>query len=295
MSAAASRSESVRTCLAWNDLLNAPFNPGHLPASARARGTLRARFSRAGARSCLSDLFEAGGLRLRFPRNAQSCEAVIVNTGGGVIGGDSAILSFAADAGADVTLTTQAAEKIYRAQNIPAQIALDLTAAEGARLEWLPQETILFDGAKLTRTFSLDMHNSARVTLLEATVFGRLAMGEHSITGHLCDRWRLRRDGRLVFAEDLRLTGEIGSMLDRQSCGAGARATALLLHIAPDAEALLEPVRKSLASATCEAGASAWNGLLAIRLLSPAPETMRAALKPLLDILRGRPAPRVWQ
>jgi len=274
--------------------LNAPFNPGHLPASARARGAIRARFARAGDRSCVSELYEAGGLRLRFPRNAQSCEGVIVNTGGGVIGGDSAALSFAADAGADVTLTTQAAEKIYRAQNIPAHISLDLAAAENTRLEWLPQETILFDGAKLNRSFTLDMHNSARVTLLEATVFGRLAMGEHSIGGHLADRWRLRRDGKLIFADDLRLEGDIGALLDRKSCGAGARATALLLHIAPDAEALVEPLRESLASAPCQAGASAWNGLIAIRLLSPAPEKMRAALSPLLDILRGRPAPRVW-
>jgi urease accessory protein len=275
--------------------LNAPFNPGHLPPSARARGAIRARFAKAGDRSCLAGLFEAGGLRLRFPRNAQSCEAVIVNTGGGVIGGDHAQLAFAAEAGADVTLTTQAAEKIYRAQNIPAHIALDLAAADNARLEWLPQETILFDGAKLNRTFTLDAQTSARVTLLEATIFGRLAMGEHSISGHLADRWRLRRDGKLIFADDLRLTGDIGAQLDRKSCGAGARATALLLHIAPDAEALLDPVRESLTSAPCQAGASAWNGLLAIRLLSPAPEKMRAALSPLLEILRGRPAPRVWQ
>ncbi len=275
--------------------MNAPFNPEHLPAEARARGAIRARFARAGGRSCLSEMHEAGGLRLRFPRNAESCEAVIVNTGGGVIGGDSAHLSFTAEAGADVMLTTQSAEKIYRAQNAPARISLDLAAQADTRLEWLPQETILFDGARLQRTFTLDADERARVTLLEATVFGRLAMGEHSISGCLADRWRLRRDGKLVFADDLRLEGGIGATLDRKSCGAGARATALLLHIAPDAEALLEPLRDSLANAPCQAGASAWNGLVAVRLLSVAPEHMRAALKPLLEILRGRPAPRVWQ
>jgi urease accessory protein len=275
--------------------LNAPYPAHHLPAEARARGAISARFARAGVRSCVSELYEAGGLRLRFPRNADSCEAVLVNTGGGIIGGDRADLSFAAGAGADVTLTTQAAEKIYRAQNIPAQISLDLVAGADARLEWLPQETILFDGARLNRAFTLDAQASARVTLLEATVFGRLAMGERSISGHLADRWRLRRNGKLVFADDLRLSGDIGALLDRRSCGAGARATALLLHIAPDAESLLEPLRESLAGAPCQAGASAWNGVLAVRLLSPAPEHMRAALSPLLEILRGRPAPRVWQ
>jgi urease accessory protein len=275
--------------------LNAPFPSHHLPAEARARGAIRARFAKAGARSCVAGLYEAGGLRLRFPRNALSCEAVIVNTGGGVIGGDTAELSFVAEAGADVTLTTQSAEKIYRAQNAPARIGLDLAAQGDARLEWLPQETILFDGAKLHRSFALDAHESARVTLLEASVFGRLAMGEQNISGFLADRWRLRRSGQLIFADDLRLEGEIGALLDRKSCGAGARATALLLHIAPDAEAMLEPLRDSLAGAPCAGGASAWNGLVAVRLLAPAPEHMRAALTPLLEILRGRPAPRVWQ
>ena len=275
--------------------MNAPFNPGHVPAEARASGSIRASFREAGGRSCVSGLYEGGGLRLRFPRNAQSCEAVLVNTGGGIIGGDRAELAFSAQANADVTLTTQSAEKIYRAQNNSAHVSLDLVAHENARLEWLPQETILFNGAKLKRSFTLDAHGSARVTLLEATVFGRLAMGEDNISGSLADRWRLRRDGQLVFAEDLRLEGEIGKMLDRKACGAGARASALLVHLSPDAESLLEPMRDVLASAECAHGASAWNGILALRLLSPAPDTMRAALTNILEILRGRPAPRVWQ
>ncbi len=276
--------------------MNAPLpQDTHLPAHARARGAVRARFAANRGRSAIADLYEAGGLRLRFPRGTAGCEAVLVNTGGGVAGGDTAALSFHACADADVTLTTQAAEKIYRAQNIAARINLDLVAEEGARLEWLPQETILFDGARLTRDFTLCAAETARVTLLEATVFGRLAMGERDISGLLADRWRLRRAGKLVFAEDLRLEGEIAAILDRKACGAGARATALLLHMSPDAESLLEPVRESLSAAPCSAGASAWNGLLCVRLMSPAPEKMRAALSPLLEILRGRPAPRVWQ
>ncbi|MDB5649132.1 MAG: hypothetical protein JWL62_652 [Hyphomicrobiales bacterium] len=234
-------------------------------------------------------------MRLRFPRVARGCEGVIVNTGGGIAGGDMAALDFTSGVDAQVTLTTQAAEKIYRAQNVPARISLSLTAEAGAQLEWLPQETILFDGARLQRTLDLAAPASARVTLLESTVFGRLAMGEASISGVLTDRWRLRRDGKLVFAEDLRLDGAIGACLDRPACGAGARATALLVHMAEDAEGLLEPVRECLASATCGAGASAWNGVLVVRLLSPSPVALRAAIVPLLEILRGRPAPRVWQ
>lgn len=256
---------------------------------------MRASFAASAGRTSIARVYEAGGLRLRFPRVAQGCEGVIVNTGGGIAGGDMAALDFTAGPDAQVTLTTQAAEKIYRAQNVPARISVTLTAEAGSQLEWLPQETILFEGARLQRTLELVAPASARVTLLESTVFGRLAMGEASISGLLTDRWRLRRDGKLVFAEDLRLDGPIGAQLDRPACGAGARATALLVYMAPDAEAQLEPMRESLASATCGAGASAWNGVLVVRLLSPSPAALRAAIVPLLEILRGRPAPRVWQ
>jgi urease accessory protein len=275
--------------------LNAPVLSQNVPLAARARGAVRARFAALDGRSAIADLYEAGGLRLRFPRNAQTCEAVLVNTGGGIIGGDRAELSFSADAGADAMITTQSAEKIYRAQAEPAEIALSLEAGAGARLEWLPQETILFEGAKLKRNFTLDMAEDARVTLLEATTFGRLAMGEESINGLLADTWRLRRGGRLVYADNLRLDGALGETLDRKTCGNGARATALFLHLAPEAESLVDLARDLLAPAPCAWGASAWNGLLAIRLLSPQPEQIRAALVPLLETLRGRPAPRVWQ
>ena len=275
--------------------VNAPFVTPHVPQTARARGAIRARFSALHGRSGLADLYEGGGLRLRFPRNAQTCEAVLVNTGGGIIGGDRAELAFEVDAGADAMITTQAAEKIYRAQNVAAEIALSLTAGAGARLEWLPQETILFEGAKLKRTFALDMAENARVTLLEATTFGRLAMGEDSINGMLADTWRLRRGGKLIYADNLRLDGALGATLDRKTCGNGARGTALFLHIAPEAESLVDLARECLSNAPCAWGASAWNGLLAIRLLSAQPENIRAALVPLLETLRGRAAPRVWQ
>ena len=280
--------------------MNAPLHPvapapGHLPAHARARGEIRASFASSDGRTSVERLHEAGGLRLRFPRSAGCCEAVLVNTGGGIAGGDSARISLQVGAHSHAMATTQSAEKIYRAQNDASRVALSLAAEAGARLEWLPQETILFDGARLIRRLDVDMAVDARVTLLESTIFGRLAMGETRISGLLADRWRIRRDGRLIFADDLRLDGDIAALLDRPACGAGARATALMIHVAPDAERLLELARAALSTATCLHGASAWNGLLAVRLLSPSPEAVRAAIVPLMSLLRGGPAPRVWQ
>ena len=270
-----------------------------LPPPNSARGELRATFKRVGARTRLDQAYEAGGLRLRFPNVAAGstpdCEAVCINTGGGMVGGDSARLDFTCGVGAAATLTTQSAEKIYRAEAHPTTVDVTLTLGENAHMEWLPQETILFDRVGLERRLTVDMAGSATLLMLESLVFGRLAMGETVRSGALRDRWRIRRDGRLVFAEDLRLEGEIAALLDRPALGGGARMLATLLLVAPDAEARLESVRATLAEAPAEAGSSAWNGMLSVRLSSPSPERVRATIVALLTQLRGRAAPRVWQ
>ena len=267
-----------------------------LPAHIRARGEIRASFARSGPRTVIERVREAGGLRLRFPRVPGGCEAVIINTGGGIAGGDAHCLSFAAGPGAQATITTQAAEKIYRAQDdSPATIDVALALASGSSLEWLPQETILFDRARLTRRLEADIAADAALTLVESVTFGRLAMGEASISGHFRDRWRIRRAGTLAFAEDLRAEGAQGALLDRAALGKGARACATLLHMAADAEKHLDPVRAALAGQDCESGASAFDGKLMVRALSPSPERLRAAIMAAMQALRGRNAPRVWQ
>ena len=266
-----------------------------VPAYIRAAGELRADFQRAGTRTEAANIFETGGLKLRCPRVAQGCEGVIINTGGGIAGGDHAAFDFEIGAGAQVTLTTQSAEKIYRAESNPANVDVALRVAAGGELEWLPQETILFDGARLQRRLDVDVDETSRLTMLESVIYGRIAMGETSLEGSLRDRWRIRRNRRLLFAEEMRIDGDMTGMLDRPALGNGARASALFVHIAPDAEARLEPVRQSLSEAPCEWGASAFNGMLVLRLLSPSPEKMRSAIVRLLQDFRGRDAPRVWQ
>ena len=267
----------------------------HVPAYVRAVGEIRADFQATGNRTQATNVFETGGLRLRFPKVAQGCEGVIINSGGGVAGGDRASYDFDIGPGAQVTLTTQSAEKIYRAQSDAAEIAVSLRVGAQARVEWLPQETILFDGARLTRRLDIDLEADSRLTLVESLVYGRLAMGELSMQGSMRDRWRVRRARQLVFAEEMRIDGDMTGTLDRPAVGDGARASATFLHIAPDAEGRIEDIRASLAEATCEWGASAWNGMAVVRLLSPSPEKLRTAIVMLLQSLRGRDAPRVWQ
>ena len=275
-------------------------SPEQLFAANRANGKLDAAFGRTGARTELRHLFETGGYRLRLPRSrGPSCEAVMVNTGGGMAGGDHARCTFAVEPGASVTLTTTAAEKIYGSPMatdaaVGTRIDVGLTVAPGASLEWLPQETILFDRAQLDRRLSATLEPDGRLLMAEMLVFGRLAMGETLRHGLLRDRWRIRRGGRLVLAEELLLRGQPADLLDRPALGGGARASATVLLVAPEAEQEIDAARLALAGAEVTAGASAWDGLMVARATSPSPERLRAAIVALLSSLRGRALPRLW-
>lgn len=265
----------------------------------RAEGAVRAVFARAGERSEARRAFETGGLRLRFPRSGAECEAVIVNTGGGMAGGDRAEVELSTEANARALVTTQAAEKIYRADGAPARMSLRIEAGAASSLTWAPQETILFEGADLVRRLEADVAADASLLIVESVVFGRLAHGETRIDAAFCDDWRIRRDGRLVFAEALRLC-QAGARLDRIAIGAGARALATVLWLDARAASRLGDLRQALdgvvgeSGERLEAGVSAFDGMLVARLASPAPQRLRAALVAAMRVLRGRDAPRVW-
>lgn len=265
-----------------------------VPASLRARGRVKLGFVAAGGGTVLADLAEAGGYRVKFPRGPVP-EAVVINTGGGMAGGDGLDIAVVMGEAAAATVTTQSAEKVYRADAAPAQIAVRLECAAGSALAWMPQETILFSGSRLRRRLDADLHPTASLTLAETTVFGRLAMGERLGDGLFEDRWRIRRGGRLVLAETVRLDGPIADRLDRPALGGGARAVATVLHVAHDAQSRLDGVRAVLEGAACDAGAGAWNGLLVIRMADAEPSRLRRDLVILLAHLRGSALPRVWQ
>lgn len=266
----------------------------------RARGEARAAFARIGAKSVPARVYESGGLRLRFPHSAGPCEAVLVNTGGGMAGGDRATIELTLQAGADLLATTQSAEKIYRSEGEAAEVAARLTLAAGARLAWTPQETILFDQSRLERRLEADLAADASLLLIESIVFGRLAMGEERITASLKDRWRIRRDGRLVFADELRLD-DAAETLSRPAVGRDARAIASFLFMAPEAAAHLDALRTvfdeigAAGGALVDVGASALDGFIVGRALSQDPTRLRALVLAVMMALTGRPAPRVWQ
>jgi urease accessory protein len=170
-----------------------------------------------------------------------------------------------------------------------------LDVKDGARLAWLPQPTILFDAARFDRRTEVDLAGAASLLAIETIIFGRAAMGEDVHQGFCRDTWRVRRDGRLVFADSLQLDGPIASILDRPAALAGARAMALIFYAGSDAAARLAPARALLEGARSTVGTSSWNGLLVARAYAGDGRTLQGDLAPLLEFLAGRPLPRVWR
>ncbi|MCJ2085315.1 urease accessory protein UreD [Methylobacterium sp. E-005] len=274
--------------------------PERTSARQRSDGRVRLRAGPAcaGGATRIVDLAESGPSRLRFPRGAGALEAVLVNTAGGVACGDAFAIALELAPSSDLVLTTTAAEKIYRSDGPVSRIENRLTLEAGARLAWLPQETILFDEARVCRRFEADLAPGAALLAVEIIAFGRAARGERITAGLFRDAWRVRRAGRLAYADTFAVEGAISDLLARPAIGGGARACATLLDVSDGAEARLEEARALLATAHqpgIEAAVSAWNGHLVVRALSPGIGPVRTMIARFLIGYRGLPMPRVWQ
>ncbi|MDD1533452.1 MULTISPECIES: urease accessory protein UreD [unclassified Bradyrhizobium] len=259
----------------------------------RARGAVRFDVHAREGVTRRGALHESGSLRVRFPSpEDHGLSGVFVNTAGGVAGGDSFDIDVTAGQGSRLTLTTAAAEKVYRAPGPAAQLNIALQVGAGAHLSWLPQETILFDRARVQRRFDIALDEVASLLLCEIVVFGRTAMGERMETGEFVDRWRLSRGGRLVFAETVRLDGNIGAKLARSAVAKGGAAIGTAL-IVPGDEALVERIREASDSFAGEVGISAWNGFAMARFCAQDAARLRADMTAVLA-RTGAALPRLW-
>jgi len=267
----------------------------------RANGRARLAFAARAGGTGLASLYQRSPCRALFPRAAQPHpEAVLLNTAGGVAGGDRLSYEVAAGAGTRVVVSTQAAERIYRSLGLPGRISNRLEVGEGAMLDWLPQETILFDGARLHRRTDVDITGDGRLLAVDWLVLGRQASGETVRTGEVHDRWRVRRDGRLIWADDIRLSGDIEALVGRPALLAGATAMASLIYVAGDAGEHLRSTRAVLADGAGRAAATLLDGVLLCRFLGDDARLLRrdvgAALCHLRSAIAGcaQPLPRVW-
>jgi urease accessory protein len=254
-----------------------------LSVGAQARGNSRRR------------VCEQGSLRVRFPNVAPggALDAVIINTAGGMAGGDRFDLDFDVGPGARLTVSTAAAEKIYRSLGTDTVVNVRLAVGAGATLAWLPQETILFDQMRLRRTIEADLAPGAQLIIAEMLVFGRSAMGETLAQGQLFDRWRIRAAGTLVFAERLRLDGAIAENLAQRAATGGGCAVASVLKF-PASETDIAAVRQKENTFAGEVGISCFNGLALARLVAGEGAAVRRDLIGLLTALGDMPLPRLW-
>lgn len=263
-------------------------------AQPRALGSARVRVRAAGGRSRLADLHQSGASRLVFPRKGDRVEAALVNIAGGITGGDRFDLTAEAEEGAHLTLTTQSCERIYRAQpGSTGRLSTTLNVAPGARINWLPQETILFDGSDFKRALSVDVAPGGSALISEAVILGRAAMGERLGAARFADRIDLRHGGRLVLAERLRLDGDIAATMANPFTGDGAGAYGTVILCSEDAGRVLGSVRNlalpglaaTLVDPCC----------LVVRLLAADGMALRASLIPLLETAGDVPLPTVWR
>jgi len=273
------------------------------PALERADGGVRLRLGLRDGRTRIEQLYQRAPLRILFPDVPvdQPAQAVLINTAGGIVGGDR--LSTEIEAGPDtvMTATTQAAEKVYRALDAPARVLTRIAVAAGAWFEWLPQETILFDGARLDRRLDFELEPGASLLAAETILFGRAARGEQMRHGQLLDSWAVRRGGRLVWADRLRLDGDIRAALARPFGFNRAVGMTTLLHAGPRAASFLPRAREIAAAQTAAGAATLVNGILLIRFLDPDGARLResaasAAMRLRHEITGLSPTPpRVWR
>ncbi|WP_315724379.1 MULTISPECIES: urease accessory protein UreD [unclassified Bradyrhizobium] len=260
----------------------------------RARGAVRFDVRLQDGVTRRHHLHESGSLRVRFPSpEDDGLSAMFVNTAGGIAGGDRFAIQVAAGEGSRVTLSSAAAEKVYRAPGTPAELDIVLKAEAGAHISWLPQETILFDRARIHRRIDIELAEAASLLLCEIVVFGRTAMGERMREGEFVDRWRLRRGGKLVFAETVRLDGDVGAKLAEPAIANGAASIGTALIVPGDA-ALVERIRESLPAFRGEAGLSAWNGFAMARFCAQDAASLRADMMAVLGCASTVPLPRLW-
>lgn len=256
----------------------------------RARGLGRIGVAAESGRTRLVTLREEGCAKVRLPRtHDHTMQAVLINTTGGLAGGDQVRWEAAAGPGASLALTTQACERAYRSLGDDAEIAIKLTADAGGRLDWLPQETILYEGSRLKRRLEVDLAADATFCAVEAIILGRTAMGETAPSAVLVDDWRIRRGGRLIHAEATKLRAEpeeraAPSLLN------GATAFATVLYIGDDAECRLAGVREALGAT---AGASLVGERLTVRAVAPSGLALRRMIGPVVAALAGS-LPRLW-
>lgn len=242
-------------------------------------------------------LHQSGSAKAFLPNvHGAAPEVVFLNTAGGLTGGDRLAFALTLGDGTTAVGTTQTAERAYASAGGRATMQVSLRLGAGAALDWLPQETILYDRSTLARRTEADLGPGARLLIAETVTLGRAAMGETVQHLEFSDWREVRRAGRPVLVDPLRLAAE--TLRAGAAALGSARAMAMIALVAEGAEAAVEQVRACLPARDeggVEAAASGWGGRLVVRLLGPDLLAVKRAVARVLGVIRGRELPRVWQ
>ena len=259
----------------------------------RTEGTCRIVVGGSGKGTRIMDVYQKSPIRVLFPRtgNDRAQEAVLVNTSGGVAGGDRLQSSVTALSGASIAVTTQAAEKIYRALDESAQITTTLNVGTSGKLAWLPQETIVFNRARVCRRMEIEISPGSELLALEWLVLGRAAHGEKLSAGNIIDTWHVKKNGRLHWGDSFRVTDDVFPHLSRKALLSDSTALATLLYFGPGLEGLLQLIRAHCVSFDCHCGATLVGGMVVARLAASSSFELKAALRNLLQELGEELAP----
>lgn len=271
----------------------------------RVDGEARIAFRQdAEGRTTLADLYQRAPCRVMFPETEpdEPLQSVLLTTSGGLTGGDRTNVAVAIETGAQATLTTQAAEKIYRAlpSTGDASVQVEMRIGPTAWAEWLAQETIVFEGSRLRRSFAADVAPSGRLLAVESIVFGRTAMGEHFDTGLLHDAWRISRGGKLIWTDALHLEGDVRQHRSAPFGFGTSVACSTVLYVGPDAAQQLAEARGILSQCPLPCGATSLDGVMVARMMADDAVQLRAAVMRLIAGIRRAAAalparlPRVW-
>ncbi|WP_417578635.1 urease accessory protein UreD [Pelagibacterium sp.] len=261
----------------------------------RAEGEGRiATKARAGL-SVLDTLFQAGCSKIRVPKAYGSwLEAVLINTSGGLTGGDRMAWSARAAAQTHLSITTQACERIYRSTGGAARVSSRLSIEAGARLDWLPQETIMFNGSALDRSLEIDLAGNGVFLGLETIILGREAHGEDAVSAMISDRWHVRRDGDLIHAEAARLDADDYCARNNSALLGGARAYGTLCYVASDAGRHIDRL-KAIVAEHETAGVSRIGDKIVLRATERSGYLLRKIIMPAIAALSGAGAvPKLW-
>jgi urease accessory protein len=254
----------------------------------RAKGVCRIAVARSkDGKNEIVDLFQQSPLRVIFPRidGGAAKEAVLINTGGGIAGGDRLECGVTAMASASIAVTSQTAERVYRALDQPARISTKLKVGGGAKLAWFPHETIVFNWARFHRETEVEISSGSELLALEWLVFGRTAYGEQMVGGEIRESWRVKKEGRLIWADTLHIGEEVFPHLNRKALLSNCKAIATLIYFGHELDKRLELLREISRSLDCRCAATSVANLIIVRLAAEESWNLKRALRALLEQL----------